>query len=212
MPKLKTSIFLFLLIFLFETTMYAQEKKVISTPENVIKKIKEKSAKTISIVADFTEKKYLAYMKEPHSSSGKFYYKKDNKMRWEQLAPFDYILLVNEDEVIIRDNGEVKENAMSSKVMEKIKNLMLTIINGDFTSNKSFISTYFESEDIYIVELQPTMARVKKIYDMIVLSFDRNSLHLKTLTFIEASGDKSVMTFSNEQFNTEIAEIIFTKF
>lgn len=208
----KINFFIILLIFIFGTTVSAQEKKKISNPENIIKRIKEKSAKTNSIKADFTEKKYLSYLKEPHASSGKFYYKKDNKMRWEQILPFSYILLVNEDEVKIKDGEEEKQNALSSKIMEKIKNLMMTIINGDFTNNKSFKATYFESNDKYIVELKPNMARLKKIYDSIILSFDTKSLQLKTLTFVEVSGDKSVMTFINEQFNTEIPESTFTKF
>tara|TARA_B110000285_G_C15076696_1_gene591166 strand:+ start:879 stop:1517 length:639 start_codon:yes stop_codon:yes gene_type:complete len=212
MRKNKLLIFFFSLIFIIGISISAQEKKEISNPENIIKKIKERSSNTNSIVADFTEKKYLSYMKEPHSSSGVFYYKKENKMRWEQLAPFSYILLVNDDAVKIKEDGEEKQNAMSSKVMEKIKKLMLTIINGDFTSSKSFTATYFESNGRYVVELEPTMARLKKIYKMIELSFDSQSLHLKTLTFMEVSGDKSEMTFLNEQINTEVSESVFTKF
>ena len=212
MRKNKLLIFFFSLIFIIGISISAQEKKEISNPENIIKNIKERSSNTNSIVADFTEKKYLSYMKEPHSSSGVFYYKKENKMRWEQLAPFSYILLVNDDAVKIKEDGEEKQNAMSSKVMEKIKKLMLTIINGDFTSSKSFTATYFESNGRYVVELEPTMARLKKIYKMIELSFDSQSLHLKTLTFMEVSGDKSEMTFLNEQINTEVSESVFTKF
>jgi len=212
MHKNKLVAFLFPLTFIFGLTISAQEKKEIFNPENIIKKIKEKSFNTNSIVADFTEKKYLSYMKEPHSSNGIFYYKKENKMRWEQFTPFSYILLVNDDVVKIKEDGEEKQNAMSSKVMEQIKKLMLMLINGDFTSSKSFTATYFESNGRYIVELMPTMARLKKVYKMIVLSFDNHSLHLKKLTFIELSGDKSEMIFLNEQINTEVSENIFTKF
>ncbi len=94
-------------------------------------------------------------------------------------------------------------------MMGKINKLMLSLINGQIFDNKEFNGEYFSNETLYIVELTPNNKRLKDIFNTIELTFSKKTTRLTTLTFFEKSGDKSVMKFFNDKFNTSIDQSIF---
>ena len=148
-------------------------------------------------------------MNKPQLSEGVFYYQQANKMRWEQNSPFDYVLLINEGKVRIKDNGKEKKLTGANKMMGKINTLMIGLINGDLLESKEFITKYFTLGEFYVVELTPTNQRLKSVFNTIELTFSKKTTRLKELTFFESSGDKSVMKFFNEKLNQPIKQSIF---
>lgn len=175
-------------------------------------KLKDVSKQTNSIVADFVEEKFSSYLKEPQKSIGIFYYKKNNKLRWEKSKPAKYIFLSNGDKVKIQDNGKEVNISSANQVVEKIKELMLVLVNGEFDSEKLFKPSYYSTAENYIVKLIPKNKRLKNLYEYIQVSFSKETMLLKELAFHEKSGDKSIMTFSNSKTNQVIADILFTNF
>src|ERR1700741_1966992 len=95
------SLFVFFVL-LSITSASAQEMKSLDSTDKFVLRLKETSKKTNSIVADFTEEKISSYLKEPQKSSGVFYYKKANKLRWEKTKPLKYIFISNGDKVKIQ--------------------------------------------------------------------------------------------------------------
>jgi outer membrane lipoprotein-sorting protein len=94
----------------------------------------------------------------------------------------------------------------------QIKELMIGLVNGDFQHNKAFAQTISESADQYQIVLTPLQARLKKRYASINLYFSKTTFRIKQITFMEKSGDQSIMKFSNEKFNQEISSSLFTTF
>ena len=207
MNKQYTIILSLLITFSFST--FAQEKTPLKNPTKLKNKLIKQSKETTSIVADFTQEKHVSFMKKTQISKGKFYYQQHDKMRWEQTSPFNYVLLINNGKVRIKDNGKEKNIKGASKMMGKINKLMLGLINGQIFDNKDFTSKYYSNKDFYIVELTPKNKRLKAIFNTIELTFSKKTIRLKTLTFFEKSGDKSVMKFFNDKFNTSIKSSIF---
>ena len=191
----------------------SDQEKELSTAqsEKLVADLKAVADKTTSIAADFTEEKYLSFMKEPQLSEGKFYYAKENKMRWEQTKPFAYILLVNEDMVRISEDG-VEKDTGPKMVMKKIKELMMGMVNGDLSENKQYKPLYFQDKTAYIVKLMPQNKRLKSYFDHIELRFSPDALRLKSLSFYETSGDKRIMKFHDERFNEQLSNDLFAKF
>jgi len=200
----------FLLLFL-SFCISAQEKTPMKDPLVLKNKLDKQAKETTSIIADFTQEKYMSFMNKPQFSKGYFYYQQTDKMRWEQNSPFDYVLLINEGKIRIKDNGKEKNIAGADKMMGKINTLMLGLINGEIFENKAFTAKYFINSEFYIVELEPKNKRLKSIFNTIELSFSKKTIRLKELTFFEKSGDKSVMKFFNEKFNQPINESLFLK-
>ena len=199
--------------FLFYVCIYnyslAQTFKPVLNSEKILNELRKSSRLTNSIQADFHEEKHMAVLKESEKSSGVFYYKKNDKMRWEQQSPFKYIILINGDKLRIQDAGKEKNVGSASRMAAQIKELMIGLVNGDFQENKSFKQTITESPDAYQVTLIPVNKRMKNVYSKINLLFSKSTLRLKELSFFEKSGDKNIMKFQNEKINQSIAESVF---
>ena len=206
------SIFVVLVLSFIVHAVYAQEMTPLQKSDGFTIKLKEVSQQTTSIISDFTEEKYASYLKEPQKSSGKFYYKKKNKLRWEKITPVKYVFIANEDKIKIQDNGKDVNVSSANQVVGKIKDLMLTLVNGDFNSTKLFASSYFETTDSYYVKLIPKNKKLSSLYDHIMLCFAKDSFLLRSLAFYEKSGDKNTMTFSNSKTNQSINDTVFTNF
>ena len=201
----------FLLIFLLMIrASFAQEFKPAANPDKILADLMKSSLATSSIQADFKEEKYLSFLKEPEKSTGVFYYKKEDKMRWEQQTPFKYIILINGEKLRVLDAGKEKNVGSAGRMAGQIKQVMLGLVNGDFQQSKAFTLLCMESTDQYLIVLTPTNKRMKNVYAKINLTFSKSSLRLKELTFFEKGGDKSSMKFQNEKFNQPIAETVFT--
>ena len=106
MNKVLLGIFLVLTTFVLS----AQNKIPIKNPSELKAKLKQQAKKTSSIIADFKQEKHLSFMKNPQLSEGVFYYEQADKLRWEQNTPFNYVLLINNTDIRIKDNGKEKKN------------------------------------------------------------------------------------------------------
>lgn len=209
---LKNRILFCLFCSLIGAKVLAQSFKPAANPDKILGELKNASQTTKSIQADFREEKYLAVLKNPEQSSGVFYYKKDDRMRWEQQKPSKYVILINGDKLRVQEAGKEKNVASAGRMAAQMKDLMMGLVNGDFQQNKAFSRACFESADQYQISLTPTSNRLRKVYSKINLDFSKTTLHLKELTFFEKGGDRSVMSFSNEKINQPIAETIFMNF
>lgn len=201
----------FVLIFsLLATKLFAQDFKPAANPDKILADLRKSSLATSSIQADFKEEKHLSFLKEPEKSSGVFYYKKEDQMRWEQQTPFKYVILINGEKLRVLDAGKEKNVGSAGKMAGQIKQVMLGLVNGDFQQSKAFTQMCMENADYYQITLTPTNKRMRNVYAKINLLFPKNTLRLKELTFFEKGGDKSVMKFQNEKFNQSIPETVFT--
>ncbi len=198
----KSSLFFFLLS--FSMTLFAQDLQPMADAQDFISRLKVKSESTKSISADFKEEKYLSFLKEPQKSSGVFYYQSENKMRWEQQVPSEYIILINDDQIQLQENGKEKNVNAAKRVTSKVKDLLLTLIKGDFHESKSFDAKYFQNSMEFVVVLDPRDKKLSNVFEKIELHFSKKDLNLNQLTFFEKEGDKSIMNFYNQKVNQNI--------
>lgn len=206
----KVSCLLFLVLSIW-VNAHAQTFKPVSDPSKVLAALKKSSESATSVQADFEEEKTMAVLKEPQRSSGVFYYRKNDKMRWEQQKPTKYIILIDGDKLRVQENGKEKNVGQAGRMAAQIRNLMLGLVNGNFQDSKDFSQAVSESTSAYQISLTPLNKRVKGMYKQIDLVFSKNSLRLKDLTFYQKDGDKSVMKFTNEKVNQPITDRIFSE-
>src|SRR3954468_12914348 len=68
---------------------------------------------TQSIQSDFVQEKNLSMLSDKIVSKGKFWFKKDNKVRMEYLTPSYYLLVMNGKDIKTKDGQ--KESHVSTK-------------------------------------------------------------------------------------------------
>jgi outer membrane lipoprotein-sorting protein len=179
--------------------------------EKIVAELRQTSQATQSIQADFHEEKQVSFLKQPQKSTGVFYYKKEDQMRWEQKTPYSYVILINRDKLRVRDGAKEKDMSTANRMAGRIKDMMLGMVNGSFDKNSSFTTYCMENEESYLVVLTPVNKRMKNIYEKVNLTFSKKTQRLKELTFFEKNGDKSTMRFFNEKFNLAIDDQLFQK-
>lgn len=203
---------LFWLMLLITSAVAAQNPEPLTDSKDFISRLKEQSQQNKTIKADFTEERYMSVLKEPQKSNGIFYYKKDNMLRWEKTAPSSYIFISADNKVKVRESDKIKDVSSVNQVIGRIKDLMLTLVNGNFNDSKQFEPSYFQTAQSYIVKLKPKNKRMSNSFEYIQLSFNKKNMLLDELSFFEKSGDKNVMKFSNQRVNIPLADTLFTNF
>lgn len=206
------NIFLIFFILLFSKAIVAQDVKPLNDSKEFLDKIKQTATNTNSIKAEFTEEKFSSYLKEPQKSTGVFYYKKKDKLRWEKIKPTPYIFIADNDKIKIKENDKEKDVSSFNSQIGRIKEMMLTLVNGEFNTNRAYAPVYFENNEIYLIKLVPKNKRLAAIFDYIQLIVNKENMRLKELAFFEKSGDKSIMNFFNDKVNVEISDKLFTNF
>ena len=86
----------------------------LSDPAAFKSNFKQESSNVISIQSNFTQEKILSALTEKIVSKGKFWFKRSNKVRIEYTKPFVYLMVMNGDKMLIRD--EQKESRINVKV------------------------------------------------------------------------------------------------
>ena len=205
--------YLFIFFTFFSLISFAQQPKGFSTIKDLTdfkKKFADASKNITSIKSDFTQEKNLSVLSEKIKSKGVFMFKKQNMARMEYTTPFKYLLIINGDKVFIKD--EQKSNSFSSKsnkMFENINKIMIDCVQGTALENKNFTSAVYENSTQYLLELTPKIKAFKDFFKKIDIYIDKKDYAVNKFDMVEASGDNTVISFLNKQFNTNVTDANF---
>jgi outer membrane lipoprotein-sorting protein len=182
----------------------------VKDPSNLIKQVSLFSQKTNSITADFTQVKEMSFMEEKVTSTGKFYFQKENLMRWEYTEPFSYAIILNGDRIRIIDEGKIKDfDTGSNRIFLEVSNVMTGMVNGTLLNSDQFITTWYEAPAYYKAELLPAGVMMKDYLSHIELKLNKSDFSVEELKMFEKSGDYTLITFRNKKLNETIPADIF---
>lgn len=201
-----------LFLVLFATNISAQEYSKIADPKACKAALEKQHKETKSIQADFTETATSSLLTAAQKGSGKMWYKKENKIRWEKSKPESQIILINGKTVKLQEKGKEINNASSKMVVKKIQGLMVQMMTGEFLNEKEFKISYFESKSNYKLVLIPKSDKMKRYVSEINLIFSKKELTIKELTMLTDENNKLVYNFSNTEVNGTINDSKFTAF
>src|SRR5690606_14819397 len=109
--------------------------------------------------------KNMSLLAEKIISRGKFWFRKNNQARMEYTQPFEYLMIINNDNVLVRDGQkENRMSARSNKLFQQINRITIDCVQGKFLNNKDIGNRIFENNSVYLVELTP---RAKAVRDKI---------------------------------------------
>ena len=207
-----SKIYILVLYIMGVLNVFSQEKNTspIKDLSKLIEQINVASAKTNTITADFSQVKEMSFLEEKAISSGKFYYDKSNKLRWEYTEPFSYAIILNNGRLRIIDEGKSKDfEAGSNRMFLEISNIMTGMVNGTLLSSPQFTTTWSEGPDYYLAELIPAGTRLKDYLSRIELKINNQDFTVDELKMYEKSGDYTEISFHNKKLNETIPVEIF---
>lgn len=199
-----------LIILLFPFVSFSQTFKALKDTTTLKQKIESMSKSTTSIEADFIQEKNLSMLSEKITSKGHFVFKKENLLRWEYASPSKYLIVINKEKVIIKDEKKTTKYDMNSnKVFKEINDIMLSCVQGTIFKSNKFKTSYFENDKGYKLELLPQAKNMKETFKKINLYFDKNVTSVAKMEMIENNDDLTSLDFTNKKLNAPIAETIF---
>jgi len=168
------------------------------------------SKQTQSIKADFVQEKNLSLLTEKITSKGKFWFKKDKLVRMEYNQPFQYLLIINNNTVLVKDGQkENKISAKSNKLFQQINRMMVDCVQGTALSNPDFAITVFENTGSCLIELLPVAKGMKDYFKNINIIVSKKDYTVNKLEMYEQSGDNTIISFINKELNAAIPDALF---
>lgn len=181
--------------------------KPINETASFKKLITENASETQSLKSDFIQEKHLTMMEEVLISKGRFMFKKENNVRWEYLSPINYTILISNSQFVINNDGKVSSyNSESNKLFKEINNMILMAIQGNFVNDPNFTGLFYENELKYLAVLKPQDEILKNILENIEIYFDKSTLGVAEVKFIEPEEDFTLIKFHNRKQNIKIED------
>ncbi len=172
---------------------------------------KTESSKINTITSDFQQEKQLIALTETIHSQGKFWFRREDKVRINYENPFLYQMVINGDRISIRDNEKVNQmNTRSSKLFQQVNRIMLDCVRGSVLDSRDFTATVFENAEQYKIVLSPQGKALRDFFTTINLFIDKKTYSVASIEMNETGGDKTVMTFTNKILNTPVDDAVFS--
>ena len=205
-------IFFLLFMCIAVTAVYAQHTGYRPVADMAAFKIQFTAAakQTQSVKADFVQEKNLSLLSEKISSKGRFWFKKDNLVRMEYNQPFQYLVVINKNNVLVKDGQkENKISTKSNKLFQQINRMMVDCVQGTALSNPDFTVAAFENAGAWLVELTPVVKGMKDYFKNINIVLSKKDYSVNRLEMYEQSGDNTIISFTNKELNASIADTLF---
>ena len=169
------------------------------------------AGKTETIKSDFVQEKNLSMLSEKIVSKGKFWFKRENMLRMEYNTPFQYLMILNNGNMYIKDGQkENKVSTKSSKLFNQINKITIDCVRGSVFNNPDFITKAYENKNTYLIELSPASKALKEFFNTIDVIVNKSDYEATTIEMNENSGDNTIIRFSNREINANIPDAIFT--
>ena len=178
---------------------------------NTFKAAVAKNHKSINdITADFKQIKHLSLLADKIQSKGKFYFKKEDKVRIEYTNPYSYLVVMNGTKMLVKDEQKTnKINAGNSKMMQSVNRIMVDCMQGTVLDNPDFKVTAYHNAKQYMLTMVPTTSDMKKLFQQIDVHMNKTSLDVEQLVMKEQGGDYTELEFFNTSHNTSLNEALF---
>ena len=196
------------MLFLFYFSSFTQSFLPMKDIAAFKARLQDAAKKTLTIESEFVQEKNLSLLSNKIISKGYFCFKKENKVRWEYIQPYKYLIIINNDKIFIKDQHQKKQyDSQSNKIFKEINNFMLGCIQGSILNKeKEYKIDFFENDKLYYVKLIPKSEKMKQIMSEIQIYFDKKDLSVSKLKMVEDGGDFTNIEFSNKKLNINVSE------
>ncbi|HRO41492.1 MAG TPA: outer membrane lipoprotein carrier protein LolA [Flavipsychrobacter sp.] len=204
--------FYFFIFLLLAANAGAQPKgfQLVKNVQSFETALSKSNAAVKTISSDFVQTKNLALLSEKIKSKGKFFFKKEDRVRIEYTSPYSYLLVMNGGQIMVKDEQKTsKINTRNSKTMQAVNRIMIDCMRGTVLDNPDFKATVYENGSLYLLSLAPATDAMKKMFRSIDVYLSKKNFDVDKLTMTEQGGDYTDMDFSNAQHNIALNDALF---
>lgn len=165
-----------------------------------IEQLMHNLAQVKSARGKFVERKYLAMLNSPLDSSGTLVYTAPGRLEKRTLLPKPETLVLERDKLTIEFKGQHQRRTLVLQdypVIWAFVESIRSTLAGDLQTLNRFYRTSLEgSEDQWRLSLKPAESKMQTMVKEIHIGGSRH--RVRTIEIIEAEGDHSVMTITED--------------
>lgn len=207
---LRTS-FIFLLVFLFSTTLPAQTKMTATEASTLKTAVKQQADATNTITSNFTQYKHLDFLSNDIKTTGKLAFKAPDLVKWEYLEPFSYSIIFKDRTLYINDDGNKSNmDVGGNKIFTQLNQLITASIRGNLFDDDQFDISYFKKDGNSLVYLIPKDAQFAEFIKAFHMTFNPAGEVIE-VKMIEPSDDYTHIVFSGRKTNQPLSDADFTQ-
>ncbi len=163
-----------------------------------------------TITAEFMQEKSISALTEKVLSKGTFTYKKSGKVRIEYFEPYDHLMIMNGDRVLLRDGDrQNRMNMKSNKLLRQVNSIIVECIQGSALTSGEFMSGVWEDKESYLVRLEPVAKSLKEFFVDIILVIEKEDYLARSIIMREPGGDTTTMIFTGKKINEPVPDSMF---
>jgi len=205
-----------MLMALFPGFLAAQERETASVGED--RKLEvlasfAKGASTIkTISSDFLQERRTSMLKEPLLATGRFFFEKPERLRWEFTKPVPSGFIINAERTKRwRDHPKQSQSFDIEKepALKAIAGQVFAWARADFTWIENNYQILIGSEDQPTITLTPRSPEERKYIRHMALSFSLDLASIQSVEILERSGDSTRIRFVNIVLNAPLPESLF---
>jgi len=194
------------LLLLFHTTAHA----ACDSTAACLKLIETAQADTRTVTARFTQTKYLSLLDEPVVSTGRFMFKRPDKVRLDVETPRQATVLVDGRNISIPGMTESDKQQIGMTPMAQL----FTELGAMFGGSPALLQKHFEvvaqpSGNGIAVTLTPKLADWQRLFRRIQLTFTQPDLVLGAMQLDDSLGDRLEIVMSDVQRNVDLPDDTF---
>lgn len=161
--------------------------------------------------ARFTQTKHVSLLDEPIVSTGRFRFKRPDKVRLDIETPQAATVLIDGRNVSIPGVSAAGMKGMAATPMTAMFTELGALLGGDVNRAMTDFQVHAQADgDGIAVTLTPTRAEWQRLYKTIALSFAGQPLVIRGMRLDDALGDRLEIAMRDVQRNSELPDEIFT--
>lgn len=168
-------------------------------------------ADTRTISARFVQTKYLSLLDEPLVSSGRFLFKRPDRMRLEIESPRPATILISGRDISIPGLQPQERQALASSPMAA----MFTELGALFSGSPTALRAHFDVEAVAAADgiditLVPTLPAWQRLFRRIGLRFVAPQFTVSRMRLDDSLGDRLEIDMRDVQRNVDLPDHLFT--
>lgn len=201
-------------LLLMVQSVFSQANESFSPVNNssvINNKVAQNSADMQTLQADFVQEKHMDFLQMDIISKGKFWFRKENQLRWQYTNPYAYTIVINNGKISIDDEGRESEfNVDGNKIFEQVNNIIVTAVSGNIMDDNQYKTTVLENDNFYKIILNPKNSDVQQVIKEMQLFLGKSTLQIEQVKMIEPTDDYTLISFKNQIINEPISAGTFT--
>jgi outer membrane lipoprotein carrier protein len=167
----------------------------------IVEELKKKQAEIKTVSALFTQEKHTRLLKKPIRSSGRFFYKQPDMIRWEYSGGSTLQVMYNGKDLWLY-YPELKEADRLSGIPQysSLMHFDVSSLAGDYTIAAR------KEKNVSLLTLVP---KTKGPVRQIEMEFTEQSSFPGKITLVDSNNEETVITFRDARINREIEDALF---